>query len=210
MQTPGSPRPSSLPRHLRPLCAALAAGGAALALSACGGSTTTTVVVVQTTPPPATSPSVPTPTATVATTPTVATATVPSATVPTVATSATAPTRSTRTATQRRLEASAEKTVRNFYAALRSRDVSAVCSLLTTGTVQRFGGRANCKNGRYVRGSAATSVPRSSRGLRFTTLLTNRDRRAVVLVRAGGRRYAVRLARQGGQWRVAGSRRFGG
>ncbi|MDX8153630.1 hypothetical protein SK069_18680 [Patulibacter brassicae] len=206
MQTPGSPRPSSLPCHLRPLGAVLAAGGAALALSACGGSTTTTVVVVQTTPPPATTPSTPTSTATVPTTPTVATAEVPSPTVPTVAT---APTRPTRTATQRRLEASAEKTVRNFYAALRSRDVSAVCSLLTTGTVQRFGGRANCKNGRYVRSSAATGVPRSSHGLRFTTLLTNRDRRAVVLVRAGGRRYAVRLARQGGQWRVAGSRRFG-
>ncbi len=208
MQTPGSPRPSSLPRHLRSLGAALATGGAALALSACGGGTTTTVVVVQTTPPPAPAP---TPTATVPTTPTVATATVPSSTVPTVPTTATTPTRPTRTAAQRRLEASAEKTVRNFYAALRSRDVSAVCSLLTTATVQRFGGRANCKNGRYVRGSAATSVPRSSRGLRFTTLLTNRDRRAVVLVRAaGGRRYAVRLARQGGQWRVAGSRRFGG
>jgi len=194
--------PHGVPRPPRSALAATALGGAAIALAGCGGGTTTTVVVVQqppTTTTAAPTPTVPAVTATVAT-PTVATV----ATTPTVASPATR----TRSRRSRQLEASAEKTLRNFYAALRNRNVSAVCSLLTTGTVARFGGRANCKNGRYVRSAAASQAPPSNAGLRLTTLLANGDSRATILATKAGRRYVARLARQGGQWRVVGARRL--
>lgn len=212
MHAPGtSHHPSSAPGARGTTVVAVTA--LALLLTACGGdtkTTTSTVTVTSASTPTTTAPStVPT----TAATPTATSATVTAPTTPTTtATTATTPSARPMTAARRRekrLEQSAERTVRSFYAAVRNRNTSAVCSLLSTANVQRYGGRQACHSGRYVTQSAVSQVPPNNDRMRLTTILTAGATRATVLVSRPGRRYAVRLARQGHQWRVAGTRKFG-
>lgn len=210
MHAPGtSHHPSSVPGARG--ATAVAVTALALLLTACGGdtkTTTSTVTVTSASTPTTTAPS------TVPTTATAPTATSATVTAPTTATATTATTPSARPMTparrrEKRLEQSAERTVRSFYAAVRNRNTSAVCSLLSTANVQRYGGRQACHSGRYVTQSAVSQVPPNNDRMRLTTILTAGATRATVLVSRPGRRYAVRLARQGHQWRVAGTRKFG-
>jgi hypothetical protein len=107
---------------------------------------------------------------------------------------------------QRRLarQRTAERAVKQFFTAVRHRDISAVCNRLTDGTLKRFGGLSGCKNGAFVKSSFAAKLPRSNRGLRFSAGISG-SRATVFVV---GRRYSglVTLVKQGDTWRVNGMR----
>ncbi|MCK9248554.1 MAG: hypothetical protein M0P31_06195 [Solirubrobacteraceae bacterium] len=184
--------------------------------------TTTTASVPSTVPTtPTTTPSTPSdpPPSPTPTTPTVATTTgpgdpppSPTPTTPTTPrTTPTTPTRTVSAATRRKnaLRNSASATTRRFFNAVRGRDINGVCKLLSTGNANKFGGRSSCSQGRYITDSAVAKVPKNNYKLKVTTLLSNRDKRATSLATRPGARYVVRLARQGGAWRVVNFGRIG-
>jgi hypothetical protein len=115
---------------------------------------------------------------------------------------------------QRRLarQRTAIRATKQFFTAVRHRDASAVCTRLTEGTLQKFGGLASCKSGTFVRSSFAQKLPASNRGLRFSAGISG-SRATVFVV---GRRWSglVALVKQGDTWRVnrmsGGKRRSGG
>lgn len=107
--------------------------------------------------------------------------------------------------------ASAEGALKEFYSALRKGNVRYVCRRLTTGVQKRFGGATACRQGRLVASTAKSRAPRTNTGLRFTTVLTSNQTRAIILVRGrDGFSDAARLARQDGLWRIQGTRKLTG
>lgn len=171
--------------------------GAALLLAGCGfGGTTTVVQAPPTTVQPPTTDVPPPPTYTPPTT----------YTPPPTTTTPSGPSAAERRRTRRinALKRAAERETRKFFTAVRTRDTQGVCSRLTTAQVGKLGGRASCGNGRFVKEAAVRQVPPSNGSLRFTVVLTTNNTRATALIRHPVRRYIVRLARQGGSWRING------
>lgn len=109
-------------------------------------------------------------------------------------------------------KAAAEDALKEFYRALHRGNVKFVCKRLTRAAQQNFGGASSCSQGRIIKAEAKAKAPSTNVGLRFTTVLTNGQTRAIILVsrRSGGFTDTARLARQGNLWRVQGTRRLAG
>jgi hypothetical protein len=106
-----------------------------------------------------------------------------------------------------RREHRAERAVKQFFTAVRSGNVSSICTRLTELTISKQGGLSVCRT-KVVRSTFQRQVPGSSKGLRFTTILSRGDTRATVMVAKNGYRGIVRLARQQGLWRIQGLKRI--
>jgi hypothetical protein len=94
--------------------------------------------------------------------------------------------------------------LRQFFAAIRNRDVSAVCSRLTEAALAKYGGHAGCPH-YTVKPSAVSEVPRAGQHVKFEILLVKH--RATVIVTAHGYGAIGAVVEQGGRWRIRGFRR---
>jgi hypothetical protein len=94
--------------------------------------------------------------------------------------------------------------IRQFFAAIRNRDIGAVCSRLTEAVLNKYGGHSGCPH-YTVRPEAVGEVPKAGTHLKFETLLVKH--RATVIVTGGGYGALVALVEQGGRWRIRGFRK---
>jgi hypothetical protein len=101
---------------------------------------------------------------------------------------------------QRRQASSARRAVREFFAAIRRRDIHGVCSLQTDAVLGIYGGLAACSRS-AVTTSVMAKIPPASATVALSTVLSHRL--ATVVVRGAGYTSVVTLISQHHYWRVA-------